>query len=463
MDFEETHEALLALERTCRPDRVVSDGVHVWELVRFTVFRHVVSSLQQWGNPHTKAERDGRLYAARAGLLGRNLVRRNPFLAGEHDVLFWGHPRRKRLDDGLWWDIYCDPITDALDLDYLHVEAPHVNRHFTPAKTEALRYVDGIEIAGELGQLVGSTLDRPRFDAFAGVERAIEETFGVTVPVDRFARQHLAYRRTVRPLYHRLLARVDPEVVVLVVGYAGREPFIEVCKERDVTVVELQHGLIDRYQYGYSFPEWRTKETFPDHLFTFGEFWNEQAAFPVPDDHVHAVGYPHLERSVAEYADVERRRQVTFVSTGEVGHVLSKWAVDLQNRPDCDWSVVYKLHPGEADRWRSEYPWLVGSGVDVVDEEGRPLHRLFAESQAQVGVYSTALYEGIRFGLRTFLVDFPWMPSPPALTARETTTVDSAADLAAALESSGAPPDDSRFFARKPLETIERLLVDLQS
>jgi len=461
MAFDDTHREFLALEASTRPFGVRYDGTPVWEQIRFLVFRRVVSALQGWGTPHTSAERDRSLYVARARLLAKNLVRRNPFLGDRHDVLFWGHPRRKRLDDGLWWDIYCDPITDALALDYLHVEEPHLNDHFTPAKTGRLRYVDAIEILGELGQVVGGTVGRPAFEGFADVEREIRERFGLDVAVHDIARRVLAFRQAVKPLYRRFLSRVDPELVVLVVSYAGREPFIEACQEQGVPVVELQHGIVDEYQYGYSYPDWRTKETFPDHLFTFGEFWNRQAEFPIPDDQVHAVGYPHLERSVEHYADVPRRDQVTFVSTGEVGRELSKMAVEVADSPASDWSVVYKLHPGEADRWRSEYPWLVDADVDVVDHSGRPLHRLFAESRAQVGVYSTALYEGLRFGAETYLVDVPWMPSPPGLAGRGLTAVDSADDLLGALGTGTGVEDTERFFAPDPLDRVQRVLADL--
>ena len=460
MEFEELHEAFLALEDDCDPFAVRREGVRVWELLRFDVFRRVVAARGEWGQPHTRVQRSGRLYLELASLVAKNLGRRNPFLSGRHEVLFWGHPRRKRLDDGYWWDVYCDPITDGLSLDYLHVEPAHLNRHFTPAKTERLRYVDAVEIAGEAGELVGASIGRPRFDAFDDVERSLREAFGVDVAVNDLAQRRLAYRRTVRPLYRRLLSRVDPELVVLVVGYAGREPFVEVCHDLGVPVVELQHGIVDEYQYGYSFPDWRTKETFPDYLFTFGEFWNRQAPFPLPDDHVYAVGYPHLETSVEQYDSVERRDQVTFVSTGEVGHTLSKMAVSLGEDPDCDWSVVYKLHPGESDRWREEYPWLVDSGIQVVDESGRPLHRLFAESRAQVGVFSTALYEGVRFGVETYLVDVPWMPSPPGL-GDLATVVDPHDDLQAVLGSADPVTDTSAFFAPDPLENVRWAIDDV--
>jgi hypothetical protein len=58
-------------------------------------------------------------------------------------------------------------------------------------------------------------------------------------------------------------------------------------------------------------------------------------------------------------------------------------------------------------RWRQDYPWLEGSAIHIVQDDGQPLYQLFAESKVQVGVYSTAIYEGIGFGLQTILIRLP--------------------------------------------------------
>jgi hypothetical protein len=123
---------------------------------------------------------------------------------------------------------------------------------------------------------------------------------------------------------------------------------------------------------------------------------------------------------------------------------------------------VYKPHPGEVDRWREEYPWLVDAPVDVVGADGPPLHRLFAESRAQVGVYSTALYEGLRFGLETYLLDVPWMPSPPGLDDEAAVvTVDSAQGLIDVLGDASPCRDTSAYFAPDPLANVERAFEDI--
>jgi hypothetical protein len=59
----------------------------------------------------------------------------------------------------------------------------------------------------------------------------------------------------------------------------------------------------------------------------------------------------------------------------------------------------------EDDRWEEEYPWLAESNVRVIDGAEPPLYRLFAESSAQIGVGSTAVYERLCFDVETFVFE----------------------------------------------------------
>ena len=69
------------------------------------------------------------------------------------------------------------------------------------------------------------------------------------------------------------------------------------------------------------------------------------------------------------------------------------------------------MHPGEYETWRSNYPELVkadkSDNFTVVDNGKTPLYQFFAESSYQIGAFSTAIYEGLMFNCKTFIVDVP--------------------------------------------------------
>jgi hypothetical protein len=275
------------------------------------------------------------------------------------------------------------------------------------------------------------------------------------------AREALHMRRATLPLYRQLLNRVDPELAVVVVSYE-RETFIEACKEQDIPVVELQHGVIYPNHLGYAYPDSRTKETFPDYLLTFGEFWTDVVEFPIPDDHVLPVGYPYLEQFVDKYDHIKTKNQLLFISQGAIGEQLSKFAVAVNQHPDINHDIVYKLHPGEYDRWETEYPWLADVDFKVIDQSEPELYLLFAESQGQVGVYSTAVYEGLQFGLETYLYECPGEEIlQPLIDNGTATPVSSPDELVSALAAHTGQIDCEQYFAsnatRKMCETIRTL------
>jgi len=399
-------DALMAFEADLDLFSIEVDGVPLWERIRFQTLREIRQANGR-GQAHTEVSNGIKGYLQGVALWAQNVIYRNPYLADKHDFLFFGHKRRKLEDDGYWWDPYSDPIHEQNELDYIHLENPHNLSHLSPAKTSNLRYNDLIEYTGFLLRKFGvrrPSLPDDVVSHFREAEATIDDRFDADIDLIAKARKSLHVRNTTLPLYTLLLDRIDPSVVVIVVSY-GRETLIETCNQAGVPVVELQHGVIYDHHYGYAYPEEETKTTFPDYLLTFGEFWNENVRFPIPDDHVIPTGYPYLESRINTYDNIERTEQLLFISQGSIGQELSRFAVAVDKDPRIEHKIVYKLHPGEYNRWRDEYPHLAESDVTVVDEPEPPLYLLFASSSAQVGVYSTALYEGLCFDLETFVYD----------------------------------------------------------
>lgn len=463
MDLAEVTERFLALERERDLLERRVGGVPVWERVRFDVHRALLRELGLAGQAH---DPDQGTTLSRLGLLLRNLVHRNPFLAPPRDTLVWGHERRKQVD-GEWWDVYVDPLVEGLDADWVHVESPHADGHPTPARTDGLRYLDVVEYApGILERLPvgGVSLSSDERAWLDGVEAVFEAEFGVRPPVRERVERVLRERRAKLPLYRALLRRVDPDLALVVVSYV-RESFVEACQREGVPVVELQHGVLGEYHLGYAYPGDRTKETAPDYLLSFGEFWTEAVDFPVPAGNVHPVGYPYLERRAAAL-DRVGSEEVLFVSQGPVGEALSRFAIAFAERTDRP--VAYKLHPGEYDRWERDYPHLVDAaraGTLAVRTDDPTLYEQFAAADAQVGVFSTALYEGLQFGLSTYTVDVPGTAYLDRLVASGAARrVGTPAALEAALEEDGGPTDvdTDRFFQPNAVENARSALADIR-
>ncbi|MHA2359343.1 MAG: hypothetical protein ACXAB5_03650, partial [Candidatus Thorarchaeota archaeon] len=134
-------------------------------------------------------------------------------------------------------------------------------------------------------------------------------------------------------------------------------------------------------------------------------YWKKSIRYPISQNHVVSVGYPFIDEELHKWKNVRKKSQILFISQGFIGIQLSQIALALSQKIESGFSIAYKLHPSENDRWRDIYPWLVGSKVEVIDRKESNLHKLFAESTVQVGVASTALYEGLAHGLDTYILN----------------------------------------------------------
>jgi hypothetical protein len=441
------------------------DNVAIWERLRFGIYRDIQQANGQ-NQAHTSIALDSDDYLEGAKSWFKNIFYRNPFLTSKQDILFIGHPRRKQEPDGYWWDIYCDPIHEKCTLESVHFEKPYLLDHRTPAKTESLRYLELIEYGGTIQRKLGLhniALPADARNRLEEIERTIEQRFDTEVNLTTRIVRELRNRRCRLWLYKRLLDRVRPELAVVVVSY-GKETFIEACQSKGIPVVELQHGVIHSDHLGYSYSGSRTKEMFPDYLFTWGEFWGDRVEFPIPDERVIPVGYPYLEQRRNQYTDVASKDQILFISQGTIGEQLSKFAIEVDQHPDIDYNVVYKLHPGEYDRWREEYPWLVNADFEAIDGSEPPLYQLFAESSVQVGVGSTAVYEGLAFDLETYIYRCPGSEVLQPLVAENSAEiVSSVEELAGKLGTGAGRFDRDRYLAPDATEQVCAVLDDLRT
>lgn len=437
------------------------DGVPVWERIRYDVQRAALD--QVFGTVSTVGD-SRRTLLSRARDVGASIGTKNPYLKQPCDVLVYGHNRRQPREDGYFWEIYTDPIYEHLDLDYLHLEVPHKGRHYRPARTENLAFLDVVRSVGSMRRRIGrpaNTVPQDVARALGAVETRLREEFEVDVAVRDRARRSLQQRASTLGLYEKLLQRQDPSVVVVIVSY-GKETFIEACRRANIPVLELQHGVITPYHLGYAYPDECRKVVTPDRLLTFGEFWNETVPFPA-DTSLAAVGYPFLESVYAQHADRSTENRVTFVSQNtHVGKPLTRTAVELATETDTDVSVTYKLHPEEYVDWEERYPWLQDSPVSIRGPDGTSMYELFGTSRAVVGVYSTGLYEALKFQLPVYVLREPGVAYvEPLLDAGAATAVDSATDLAAELRAGSGPAVESeRFFEPDPLANIETVFRD---
>lgn len=412
-------DAFLKFEYEKKLFQKEADGVKYWHMIRIEIYNEINRIKNDVEKPHFS-----NVYTSKKSIVQSkakqltNIFYRNPFLFLEQkDVLIFNHSRRVKQEN-LYKCLYTDPLIQNLDSNYYVYEVPYNEFHFRPVPEDKIKYTDLI-INRYLAERVKnklvnkSLLPKQQQEEITEIILQLNSLFGVSLDssfwINKISNKIL-YFNMAYDAYDKIIKKIQPKVIVQVVSYLNSRFVInKLAKEKGIPTIELQHGTMGKYHIAYNFLRNVDLDTFPDYLFTFGDFWKENTRLPIPDENVISIGWPFYENKLKEYkknSKTDRKRTILFVSQGSIGKELSRFALELEKKLDSkQYRIVYKLHPGEYEGWVTNYPWLKESKMEIIDNSSHDMHYYFAQSDIQIGVYSTALFEGLGYGLKTLIVN----------------------------------------------------------
>lgn len=388
-------------------------GITIWHPIRFMVYNEILRNQSNIGQAHTSFTNEKTLKKILIRMQRiPDLFTKNPFLFRvQKDVLIFNHNRRV-MNEGHNICLYTDMLIDELKLSSLVVSEPILSIHRKHSKNKDIIYTDYINFLVAIKRRISKKniiTEKDRIKVTKLID-SINNEFGVNFSnldlgnkiLDVVLSYQLMY-----PYYEKLINIISPKVIIEVVSYSlARFIINDIAKKRKIPAIELQHGTMGKYHIAYNFAEKMYLPTFPDYIFTFGQYWNDTMRVPINDSKVKVVGWPYFEQKVNDNKKIYKKngkKVVLFISQGTIGKHLSKAAVEVSGKIRNNYKFIYKLHPGEYARWRDEYPWLIGSDIEVIDNNEHDMHYYFAQTDIQVGVYSTALFEGLGYGLKTII------------------------------------------------------------
>jgi len=312
----------------------------------------------------------------KATLVGKHvsgLVTRNPFL-GRYDALVVPHPRKP---GGV--EIYTDELRAALGPSALILDSG-INGTPMPGS----KNLDFFTSAA--GALHGRSVDD------RGITDALRELTGISVPVGALLARDVPKHLRLRALYRALLRRDRIKTVYVVVAYFHQH-IVGAAHDLGLRVVELQHGAISPFHLGYSYPGRPVVADQPDELWCFGSYWTSVADLPAGMTTA-VVGAPFLPAAGRKGA-----KRVVFLSQGTIGAELLHVAESVaKEHPNLE--ILFRLHPSERAA-----AYTIPAGVEL--STGGSTLDLLASATYQVGVSTTALFEGMALGCRTAVANLP--------------------------------------------------------
>lgn len=388
------------------------DGVKLWQAMRMSICYRMTRACGVLDDPQPAPRSLWTRLRERSSNLKSALLHDPRRRSGPFDALVFDHPRSVRVD-GAPVDIYTQPLLRELSLRgerALVIEPPHRGVHIRkPGPDRA--HLDSVLLRDQVARRLGRyRCSGEGLRAIEWLATRVEDALPVALDLRPLLVDGLRRFHSDHEAYSELLDELQPKRIYVVVAYDGFGSLVKAARHRGVEVIELQHGVFSRYHLGYSFPDRREPlEYFPDRFFSWGRYWSELIDLPIPREDVVEKGFPHFHHMAHAHRTTSRQKnRVLVLSQGALGRALADRI--HQHIDDLEgFEITYKLHPSEYTAWK-RVPSLVemarNGDVRVIDHNAN-LYQLFAESEYQIGAFSTAVYEGIGMGCRTVLLDLP--------------------------------------------------------
>ncbi|MCS7168844.1 MAG: hypothetical protein RMI91_03830 [Gemmatales bacterium] len=382
----------------------LDEGTPLWEYLRVPIFLKCQEALGFFSPTPTLtlAERFFHWHTIRD--LAYAIVAANPWLAPSRPVIFWAIARRVYYQ-GRWWDPYLDLFLGEINDHYLYLERPEGGRRLGSVRRNSQYYTDWFAGASACTRRMIRCFADKTINWLQIIEKSFRQVAKIHVPISELGMSYLIARKVCLWQYRRLLSRLRPRVCIIIALNPAERALVEVCRRLGIVTAELQHGMIGPYDLTYTTPPGVIQKTFPDYLLTFGPYWRKYTPIPTPSENSLDVGFPFLQKIVTDGKRPIREPRILVLGQPGCSRELGQWAIRLAQAAPPGYRVIFRPHPAETLDV-NQVQMFESYGIEVPSPQ-RPLYELLASSEIQVGVFSTALYEGLAFGLKTYIVPLP--------------------------------------------------------
>ncbi len=381
-------------------------GIHVWQLIRYDLFASITEDIFDLGASQAVSSTFSKI--KQFPLMLYHAIFNNGWFLGKYETLVFPHTRVVRVE-GEYVDPYTKYFVDGLvekNCDFIVMEKPFNQKHFCKKRKYVKFLDDAILFIFFAAKFIPVNI-RHQEDFIQNLRDEIKLTFDVDIDLKQLLLNKVKKFRVYYYYYSKLLNRIKPKRIYLVASYC-EQWLVKAAKDLGIRVIEFQHGAYSKYHLGYSYQKGYKIQYLPDDFLVWNQYWKELVPFPSDAVNVQIYPFEFQRLEMQKYKDVEKvKNQVIVLSQGTVSNKIAKVILDNFEFFE-DKTIKYKLHPGERQRYRT-YNFLMEllkkDNVELVVQGD--LYLLLASSDFQVAVYSTAVYEGLEFGLKTILCDLP--------------------------------------------------------
>ena len=376
---------------------IITDDIQIYPLIRMGIFYEILKNLNIY-EPQPKSLKINKINSIL--ILIKKLF--NNFKISKiknHKIAIIEHPRRI---DGSTEDIYTSFLYDIFPNDTLTIKHPIYGKIITDGKTKYDSYhYDNILIKKKLLKFI--YFKNKYFHITNKISKIINKEIDKNHDYFKFIEGLIIDKIISCKLAKIFLSKYNFECLIVVNGY-GFNHFVLAAKQLGIEVIELQHGNIYDTHLGYHYPNSKVGsiDSFPDYLLTFGKYWNNQAKFPIPKNCVKENGFYFFEQSSLsnKVSGHLKKNKILVISQQNIGRKLSYFTMDLAKKL-TNYQFIFKPHPKEILN-EAEYLNEL-KDVKNITISRKALYKLYPTVEFQIGVFSTAIYEGLGHSVKTII------------------------------------------------------------
>jgi len=382
--------------------------VYIWEYIRMQIYYKLAATAGILEPPGKKVSITDRFKIFFCGFI--YTINNNFFTLKKSDLIFFSHPRSVLVDNE-YIDIYSEYLirekqTEQRIVDF---EADYQGKHIRK-RTHKIHRLDWIKQLVYLKYFLvrkKRVLKQHEIDIIQAVENEIFQQYGIKYALVNLLESKLKLFSIYYSIYTKVFKRVKPQSIYIVVAYYYA-PIIKAAKDLGIKTIELQHGIITKYHLGYSFPKLeKPLHYFPDKIMVWGHSWKKIIDYPIASVNILVDSFRYLEQKKKQYETLRKIKNTYLVlSQTAISENIAKKILD-----NLDFfrekKIIYKLHPSEYNNWHENKHLKELKKVlnlEIITNQ-KELYYLMSTCEYQVGVFSTALYEGVEFNCKTVLLN----------------------------------------------------------
>ena len=383
------------------------DGVKVWQYSRMIIYYELAYKLNIL-DPPNKSQKNIKMIFKNIFSLLKNAIIYNPLLNFRNvDNIIFTHNRSKKID-GEYIDIYTKYFIDDLKKSgesYLCYEKPFHNQHLRKKDSNTV-YLDFILSVSILyGKLYRIKNDK-KLKKLKSIEDEINNLAQIKFKLLELARKNTGRFKLSYQIYHYIFSKIKPKKVFAVVAYIYLGDMLKAAKDLKIDTIEFQHGIISKYHLGYSYPKKETLDYMTNTFYSWGNFWHNPINNIFDKKNIIEYGFDYFNKVKNSYKTIQKKKnKIIIISQTALGNEIMNYVSNIIESLKS-YSIVYKLHPEEYTLYKSYRRFEILSQYNNIQFlENCDLYKEFSESEYQMGVFSTALYEGLNFQCKTIIFD----------------------------------------------------------